>query len=365
MAGGRPVSEQTLRLLAAIEQEYVRTRKSLTYEQWAAKLIEVGLLSEDYDPKNLRYTLQKARRQKRIPKSALLIPHEAKSEAIAVLASILKESHPMTVRQCFYALVTRGIIKNSLREYQRVSAMLTDAREKGQIPFDYIVDRTRLSYGPDLFANPTHFAESIRDSYRKNLWDNQDQYVELWTEKDASYGSVADLLEDLGVTVRIGKGYVSATKIYESAARLSEIDKPITIFYLGDFDASGVDIERDIYDRHLQYGSGDFTLWRLAITEEDVKTLDLPPQMVKESDVRAASFRAKYDNSDCYELDALPVDILRERITEAIMSCVDKKLWEATKQTEAEELKTIQASVGEWNKGPANHKQFITFQDGI
>jgi hypothetical protein len=94
MGGGRPVSEHTLRVLDAIEQEYVRTRKPLTYEQWAAKLIEVGLLSEDYDPKNLRYTLQKARRQDRIPKSALLIPHEAKSEAIAILAFYFRRVAP-------------------------------------------------------------------------------------------------------------------------------------------------------------------------------------------------------------------------------------------------------------------------------
>ena len=58
-------------------------------------------------------------------------------------ADILREYHPMTLRQVFYQLVSKHIIKNTLGEYKKLSDYLVSARQDGLIPWDWIEDRTR------------------------------------------------------------------------------------------------------------------------------------------------------------------------------------------------------------------------------
>jgi hypothetical protein len=86
-----------------------------------------------------------------------------------------------------------------------------------------------------------------------------------------------------------------------------EIKQDITVFFLGDHDPSGHVIEHDIH-RRAQAASGvDFRMVRLAIHDEDIAALRLPPQAIKTTDSRAASLRRRFgDNAATAELDALP-----------------------------------------------------------
>src|SRR5436853_99080 len=60
-------------------------------------------------------------------------------QAYKILAAV----HPMTVRQVYYQLVSRQVIKNSRSTYQAVSNALVDARLDGVIPWEWVEDRTR------------------------------------------------------------------------------------------------------------------------------------------------------------------------------------------------------------------------------
>src|SRR4051812_14932616 len=60
------------------------------------------------------------------------------------IISVLTEENPMTVRQVFYQLVSRGAISKSEAEYkQTVIRLLTNLRRSGRVPFDWIADNTR------------------------------------------------------------------------------------------------------------------------------------------------------------------------------------------------------------------------------
>ena len=48
---------------------------------------------------------------------------------------ILAEHHPMTVRQVYYQLVSRHVVKNTKGRYQSVSETLVKARQLGMIPW--------------------------------------------------------------------------------------------------------------------------------------------------------------------------------------------------------------------------------------
>src|SRR5439155_228870 len=83
----------------------------------------------------------------------------------------------------------------------------------------------------------------------------------------------------------------------------------IVVFYLGDFDSSGMDIERDLRARVEEHTFRTFEVRRVAIFADDIKKFNLPPQRVKSEDPRADSFR-KAHGRQCVELDALqPVEM--------------------------------------------------------
>ena len=84
--------------------------------------------------------------------------------------------------------------------------------------------------------------------------------------------------------------------------------------YVGDFDPSGLDIDRALAER-LPY-----RLRRIALTAEQVESYGLPPAPAKDGDSRTPSMAAAYGEAVQVELDALPpaalLDLLRAAIVE-------------------------------------------------
>ena len=287
---------------------------------------------------------------------------------------ILEEEHPMTIRQLFYRLVSAEYIENTRADYQKVSRIMTKARDDGRCPFEWIVDRSRPVYAPQVWQDTEGYAEAVKKSYRKDYWHDQPEHVEIWVEKDAVIGSIADLADELGVTVRVGRGFFSTTRAHDIAAALYRIKKPTTIFYLGDHDPSGRAIEDQAWTRIQTYvgqewvndssASSDdgipshvvFKVQRLAIHSWDIEEFNLPPLRVKTkddgsyADPRARAFIADH-GEETVELDALPPTELRRRIREAVEGKLDMAKWNRAVQVEKVELDNIIATVGQWRVG--------------
>jgi len=131
-------------------------------------------------------------------------------QIISAAADILAGEYPMTLRQCFYRLVSIGVIENTHKDYQALSTYLTKARGDGRIQYEWIVDRSRPEYSVGAFENPAEFVEVLKRGYRKDYWQSQPHYVEIWTEKDSIVGSIEPVTNELGVTVRVGRGLATA-----------------------------------------------------------------------------------------------------------------------------------------------------------
>ena len=269
------------------------------------------------------------------------------TELIDAATEILEEQQPMTIRQLFYRLVSTDLIPNDRKHYQLVSRVMTKARDDGRIPFEYITDRSRPEYKPNVFEDATEYASAVQKSYRKDYRATQPNHVEIWVEKDAIIGSIEDVTDELGVTIRVGRGFLSTTRAHEIAKHFGRIEKPVTVFYLGDHDPSGQAIETDLFDRIREYGSGYFELKRLAIFKSDIADYNLPPLRIKQTDSNAAGFAAKYGNK-CVELDALPPDVLRERIRCHVEELIDFESWNRAKSTEEAEFASITRTVETW-----------------
>ena len=307
-------------------------------------------------------------------------------DLIDVCTEILHELQPMSLRGLFYQLVVRGYFENNRNNYQKLSRAMTAAREDGGIPWNWIVDNLRQTIKPSSWSGLADFGDSVRNCYRKDFWEHQDAYVEIFCEKDAMAAALQPVTIKYDVPLTVVRGYVSASKAHTSAETWQTIDKPIYGYYLGDFDPSGLDIERDLrakleqysgkidivkvfddtgvdyhYDvasalnsdgeriRHEGEGSGAFIWRRLAVNAQDFQEFDLVPMMPKKSDSRRKAFEQEHGHQ-CAELDAIPANSLRDRIEAAILSHVDTAEWNRLQKVEAAETKTINKLVNDLQK---------------
>jgi hypothetical protein len=279
------------------------------------------------------------------------------TKLIDAALEILNVESPMTIRQLFYRMVSQHLLENSKLDYQRLSRFMTKAREDGRCNYDHIVDRSRPTYAKSVWKDPSGYAQTVKHSYHKDYWDMQPRYCEIWAEKDAIVGSIEDLTRDLGVTLRVGRGFLSATRVNDIARHFAFIEKPKTVFYLGDHDPSGQEIERaafeKVWKRFREIAPMDDTMsWsvdieRLAIHKEDIKLFNLPPLKIKDSDSRAVKFR-KTHGARCVELDALPPTELRRRIKEAVEGQLDWGLWQRALEIEEVELRSVTEFAERW-----------------
>jgi hypothetical protein len=261
----------------------------------------------------------------------------AKTKALLEVAlEVLQANNPMTVRQVYYQLVSRQVIENNRSQYQAVSNALVDARKDGTIPWDWIEDRLRRPRHVQMWDGLSDFADTAGRAYRRDVWESQPAYLEMWLEKDALSGIFEDALDRYGVTLNVGRGYDGWDSIHNAACRF--LDKSenegldSTVLYFGDFDPSGEDMVRSLKERLEQLGA-EPEIRKCALTPDDVERYQLPPDFTKKTDSRSAKFVAKHGDISV-ELDALPVDVLRARIIEEVEERLDLEALANTHRTE-------------------------------
>lgn len=260
---------------------------------------------------------------------------------------ILAEHHPMTLRQLYYQLVSSQVIKNNRGQYQAASRAIVDARCEGIIPWEWIEDRLRRPRTVSMWDDLQDFAQTALASYRRDVWASQPAYVEVWLEKDALSGIFEDVLDNYGVTLNVGRGYDGWSSIRNAAMRYVDAGirkgRIVTILYFGDLDPSGEDMVRSLRER-LGFFDCRPQVIKCALTAEDVTRYKLPADFTKPTDTRQAAYVAQYGNI-AVELDALPVDVLEERLRAEIESRIDLAGLEAVRKTERKERRQLAAAL--------------------
>jgi len=230
---------------------------------------------------------------------------------------------PVTVRQIFYHLVAAHGMSNLFKEYKRVISATVIGRQREIIPWDAIEDRSRRPWTVPMWSGLEDYASSVIESYRRDLWEFQDHYVEVWLEKEALSGIFVDILETKGVTLSVGHGNPSYPQIKEIADRFRQYARPVLIFF-SDFDPTGVDLRRDVKERLALWFDCKPKIIIGGLKKSDIKRYSLPSDVAKKSDSRTAKF-IKDHGEDVVELDALPVQVLRTRIVQLIERYLDSE----------------------------------------
>ncbi|MBA7480313.1 hypothetical protein ES707_15764 [subsurface metagenome] len=261
--------------------------------------------------------------------------HAKTLKLIEIAKEILAELHPMTVRQVYYQLVSRQVIKNNRGQYQAVSNALVSARREGLIPWEWIEDRLRRPHHVSMWSGLSDFSETCRQAYRRDVWDTQPDYLEVWLEKDALSGIFEEVLNPYGVTFNVGRGYDGWDSIHNAATRFMDKDSDVTVLYFGDFDPSGEDMVRSLIKRLASLGCQP-EIVKCALTHDDILRYDLPPDFAKKTDTRTAAFIDKHGDISV-ELDALPPGVLRERLEDEVSSRMDLAALKRIKMLEVRE----------------------------
>lgn len=232
----------------------------------------------------------------------------------------------LSLRQLYYALVSRDIIPNHQKEYAKLGNMVTRLREGGLLDWNIIDDRTRTLRGFNWQTDTQRALTDALDEFKTDHWAAQDFRLEIWVEKDALAQIVARAADKYNVRYFPCKGYMSTSALHKSARRLrgyqEDGQRPV-IIYLGDLDPSGVNMPIDIAKRLRLYGV-DALVERIALTWDQKEEFDPPPNPVKMKDSRAAAYIEEFGTDTCWELDALEPDELMRIITERIEEYIDK-----------------------------------------
>ncbi len=257
----------------------------------------------------------------------------------------LAAGHPMTLRQVHYRLVGRGdtTYANTRVDYNQLSKWLVQDRIEGVIPWGWIEDRLRKPRHVPMWEDVRGFKDFARRVYRRDVWQDQPRYLEAWLEKDALSGIFGDALEPYGVTLNVGRGFDSATSVKDAADRYRD-GEGITVLYFGDFDPSGEDMVRSLRARLLELGA-EPEIVKCALTFEDIERYELPPDFTKATDSRSSAFVARFGDV-AVELDALPRDVLLERIRREVEPLMDLEALEQTREAERADKERLDELLG-------------------
>ena len=246
-----------------------------------------------------------------------------------VIDEYQRQDYTLTLRQCYYQLVARGIIENNQKVYKTTGSLINDARLAGLIDWNSIEDRTRNLKGLAHWSSPKSIIESAAYSYRRDVWLHQDYHVEVWVEKEALANVVGRVANELDVSYFCCRGYVSQSEMWSAAQRFIRYQsegKYCVLIHLGDHDPSGIDMSRDIQERLVMFGvnSNSFEFRRIALNLEQISLYNPPPNPAKITDSRSTSYINKFGD-ESWELDALEPKVLHDLITDSVTEFMDEE----------------------------------------
>lgn len=250
------------------------------------------------------------------------------------LFDIVRAMKPMTVRQVFYQATVRGMVEKSESGYAKIQTDLVAMRRAGAMPYGWLADNTRRPLKHPSFDTLEAWAQKSIELYRKNLWLSAGCHVEIWIEKDALSGVIFPVTASYVVPLMPARGYASLSFLHESAEAIAALRVPAFIYHLGDFDPSGVNAGEKIEQTLRELApAADIRFERLAVNPEQIELWNLPSRPTKTTDTRARKFGA----AESVELDAIPPDLLRGIVEEAINRHVSQRQLAVLRAAEASE----------------------------
>ena len=218
---------------------------------------------------------------------------------------VCRADNPVSVRHVFYRMTDPSLpvpVEKTEKGYRQVQRRIALMRERGALPYPWIVDSSRMGWHVLTYDDPADYVRASADSYRFDLWADVDEEVEVWCESRSIAGVLRDTCGELAVSLYPTSGFSSKTLAWEAAQHYT---KPTRIIYVGDYDPAGVLIDVSLERELKRHTDVELFFFRVAINEIQIAEYDLPKKPRKESDKRSPSI------VETVEAEAMPAPILR------------------------------------------------------
>jgi len=177
---------------------------------------------------------------------------------------------------------------------------------------------------PDLakkFQDPTRPTTTPAFSYKK---------VVAFFEKDSIRTFLAPLTTAYRLSTVTLRGYGSLTSFQKALVRARRQGTELVLF-VGDHDASGLDLER-VAQVEMNHASG-IRFVRLAITLEQARRFKVPSRRVNMKDSRARDYVRRFGDR-CWEFEALAPRTAKKLVEEGFKKYLPKDFLEAAQKME-------------------------------
>lgn len=254
------------------------------------------------------------------------------AQANDIITEYQRASIKLTLRQLYYQFVARGLRENTERSYKSLGKLINNARLAGLIDWRAIEDRGRNRVAWLIEEDPRSAVYGIERNFALDKWERQNTYVEVWVEKEALSGVIANPCMKWAAPYIACKGYMSASEMYDAGKRYEAngYRKKRVLIHLGDHDPSGIDMTRDNEERLEMFArSFNIEVRRIALNMDQVEEHKPPPNFAKESDSRHKIYKERY-GKDSWELDALEPRLIRSLIEDNLTGLIDMDVWNET-----------------------------------
>jgi hypothetical protein len=139
-------------------------------------------------------------------------------ERAEFLIAYAEEHGPVTVRGLYYQAEVHGIpgIGKDEKDYAKVQRQVLALRRAGRLAYTDIADATRWMRKPTTHDDIEDALLDTARLYRKALWRDTDEVVEIWAEKDALAGVIYPVTSMHDVPLMMTRGFSSETFCFEA-----------------------------------------------------------------------------------------------------------------------------------------------------
>jgi hypothetical protein len=263
------------------------------------------------------------------------------------LIEIVSAAAPTGVRFTYYRAVSKGIVPKTNNGYVKVQRALMHLRESGAIPWASIVDSSRWMRKPESWGSLDEMLADAASSYRRDLWRTADTRVEVWCESESVAGVIGSETFLWDVPLFPIKGQTSASFAHSAAMEYRADPRPVVIYYVGDHDPAGLEIEASLAAKLRKHsGRDDVLVQRLACTPEQIQNMELIGTAPKKRSWSHPELGSIPFTGLAVEVEAIDAPVLRELVSDALVSHIDPEQWRLHRIAEQSERDILTMMIG-------------------
>jgi hypothetical protein len=290
---------------------------------------------------------------------------------MGILDGVLKDALPVPERAIHYHLLplkvrtSRGrsgyVYENDKESAGALSRMLTRLRLCGEVPWNSICDETRPVAKWRICRDAAAFLKAemadLYSGFARDLMQSQSAYYEIVLEKLTIKGFIDKVAAKYTIPTVTLRGNSSIDARYRLSERFKASGKKsLVLFVLADCDPAGDSIcESTVHSLRDEFGIDGVKAIRVAMTHAQADKYHLATSLddagqkgkkslkIKKSSVQP-KFEQRHGRSDCYELEAVPPEVLAGWLDEQIRGNIDVEAYNFEVAEQAKDVAKVRAT---------------------